>query len=519
MSQEILASTIEKDYRIFLENDTKNIIVKNNDTNEDLSMSIDQKSVLSVIQKADELDDDWNITELVYYPSFNALYLKCVEYLSTPYCDGWNYKVNEIDSWDSVEQKILSKGDKVQLYFQPWGDPDVQLSFQIDVYAKSGRRAQQKAIIEEPQKIEINLEKLINFIETNIKNNDEYMPEMYVDWAIIGLASQDKERALKYLDFYKNKENTEYLTDNIRRSITLLSLGQNPYTFEGKNHIQKIIEKFDGEQFGEKTLINDDIFSLIVLQNVGYFYSDLEVQKSLNFILKIQNENGSISNSADMTSAYIQALKKFENEREEIKESLNKAKSYLESSQGQNGSWNDSVSSTAWVLQALSLYENDLKTKYENAYLFIAKNQQDDGGILNQNETMQNRVWASAYTIPAILEKPWTQIMSSFEKELQQELSITQNQTETFFEKEKTGEVLGEGVFKFSQSMKLGTRSSEVVELQKRLSQEGFLEKHITGYFGFLTRNAVRDYQKVNPPLKIDGVVGPLTIKMLNGEN
>ncbi len=79
------------------------------------------------------------------------------------------------------------------------------------------------------------------------------------------------------------------------------------------------------------------------------------------------------------------------------------------------------------------------------------------------------------------------------------------------------GEVLGIEKFKFNTDLYFGMRSDEVKELQKRLISEGLLKPGtLGGYFGIFTKNAVVAYQKANIPLKIDGIVGPLTRQVLN---
>lgn len=78
------------------------------------------------------------------------------------------------------------------------------------------------------------------------------------------------------------------------------------------------------------------------------------------------------------------------------------------------------------------------------------------------------------------------------------------------------GEVLGAEKFIFTQYMRRGLKGSEVPELQKRLTSEGFYSGPIDGKFGVLTDQAVRAYQKANPPLKIDGIVGVKTRAVLN---
>ena len=62
---------------------------------------------------------------------------------------------------------------------------------------------------------------------------------------------------------------------------------------------------------------------------------------------------------------------------------------------------------------------------------------------------------------------------------------------------------------------KLGVEHPEVVKLQSRLMELGFLrESKPTNYFGSLTDAAVKAYQ-TKEGLAVDGIVGPITFKRL----
>ncbi len=80
----------------------------------------------------------------------------------------------------------------------------------------------------------------------------------------------------------------------------------------------------------------------------------------------------------------------------------------------------------------------------------------------------------------------------------------------------EVGKVLGAEKFIFTQNMKLGSKDGEVDELQKFLNDAGYDCGAVDGVFGTKTDACVRAFQKANPPLKIDGIVGPLTRAVLN---
>jgi peptidoglycan hydrolase-like protein with peptidoglycan-binding domain len=59
-----------------------------------------------------------------------------------------------------------------------------------------------------------------------------------------------------------------------------------------------------------------------------------------------------------------------------------------------------------------------------------------------------------------------------------------------------SGEVLGVSTFVFNKNLGFGDRNSDVIELQKRLTNEGLFTASTTGYFGTTTKNAVIKYQE-----------------------
>jgi len=78
-------------------------------------------------------------------------------------------------------------------------------------------------------------------------------------------------------------------------------------------------------------------------------------------------------------------------------------------------------------------------------------------------------------------------------------------------------EVLGEEVFRFNTDLRFGMQNDDVSELQKRLQKEGFFKfDKITGFFGPITKQAVKDYQKAKGVAYITGFCGPLTRAELN---
>ncbi len=76
-------------------------------------------------------------------------------------------------------------------------------------------------------------------------------------------------------------------------------------------------------------------------------------------------------------------------------------------------------------------------------------------------------------------------------------------------------QVTSEEVFRFTTNLSYGMRGEAVTELQKRITAEGAYYGPITGYFGRLTLDGVKVYQKMKG-LAASGFVGESTRNILN---
>jgi len=269
-----------------------------------------------------------------------------------------------------------------------------------------------------------NVSKAIQYL-TNLQEIDGSFggSDLYTDWTAIAFGALDgddslqlnnsKEKILTY--FNSHNKLSSILTDNERRVMALLALGQNPYSFNGVNYIDAITSSFDGTQFGDVNLINDDIFALISLSKVGYTVDDDIFIKDIIFIISKQKSNGSFEESVDMTAATIQALKPLE-KNNGVFETIIKANNYLVSEQKNNGSWNNSVFSTSWATQAMNILGGYWIKSNFTPVDYFAIQQVSDGAVLPISETIENRIWATSYAIPAVLDRSWGAIMHHVSK-------------------------------------------------------------------------------------------------------
>jgi len=261
-------------------------------------------------------------------------------------------------------------------------------------------------------------QKAIDFLTTQQKDDGSFGVDLYTDWITLALAGGNyQNQVLKLIKYFEKSKAAASLTDYERHAMALLSLGLNPYDTNGENYIQKIITSFDGKQFGDPNENNDDVFALIVLQNVGYDQNEPMIKSDVDFILTTQSEDGSWNSSVDMTGATIEALSSF-SPTPGVGESLKKAENFLKQSQKENGGWNDSPSSTAWALEGILAMNEKMEdwTKNNNTPLdYFATIQDTDGGVKDEN--LQNKIWETAYVSSVLSGNSWNQIMQKFNKQ------------------------------------------------------------------------------------------------------
>ncbi len=254
---------------------------------------------------------------------------------------------------------------------------------------------------------------------------------LFSDWSAIALGSYGQNTATKDLlaQYLKTDPNPgTSATDWERRAMALMALGINPYSGTKTDYITNIMETYTNNQFGDVTLINDDIFALFPLLKAGYTADDKEIKNSVQFILTRQLPNGAWE-SPDLTAAAIQSLSQVTS-LPGVPEALTKAKQYLKIHVKSDGRIGDNTFSTSWGIQAIfALGEQENDWKLPNGATpseYLANQQNTDGGMETSSVAKNDRIWSTAYAIPAILHKPWSNTLVSFNKP-----TTIQNQTTT----------------------------------------------------------------------------------------
>lgn len=278
--------------------------------------------------------------------------------------------------------------------------------------------------------------KAFDFLIAQQKENGSFGEDLYNDWVALALASGNyQEQTIKLVKYFGDlKMKDASLTDYERHAMATMSLGLNPYNTNGENYIGKIINSFDGKQFGDVNEDNDDIFALIVLSNAGYTQDEKIISDDIAFILSKQQDNGSWDSSVDMTGASIEALTVFNQNTDPLLTSpltgggvvanaLTKAKEFLKQNQKDTGGW-DNASSTAWALEGIIALNEKPEDWIKNGNTpldYLSTMQDVDGGIKNlsarlEGENIKNKIWETAYVISVLSGKTWNQIMQKFDK-------------------------------------------------------------------------------------------------------
>ena len=358
--------------------------------------------------KAEGIIDDYKITK---YPI--GLFVDSINNIkdSNSY---WALYLNDIyeESRGLIDLPLVA-GDKVSLVYLDFGGKELGPRVDINIGALTSHSSYSNGgssitnIVSENKIFSIP-----NALDFLLQNRID--SSFYIDWVAIAAGAGDnrnlKSSIINYLK--SNSINSEVVTDYERRAMALMALGINPYNETNVNYIKKIIDSFDGMQIGNNSFYNDDIFGLIVLSKAGYSENDGIISKTVSFVLSKQSSNGSWG-SVDMTAAAIEALNNYKS-LNDVEGSILKGEVYLKGQQKEDGSFGN-TSSTSWAIQALFLNESN-SAQVDSGIKYLASKQDADGGLEKDNN-IDNRVWITSYTVPAILKLSWNNILKSFPKQ------------------------------------------------------------------------------------------------------
>ena len=259
----------------------------------------------------------------------------------------------------------------------------------------------------------------LNFLKSRQSGNGEIGDLPTTAWAAMAIcaAGQDTKRwnnIPEYLQKHVGSLDPEKATDWERHALAVVACGENPRNFGGVDFVEKIEEFYDGEQIGDKNLLNDDFWGIISLISCGVDKESSIIQNVRRYIIEHQNEDGgwgvgtSGASDVDSTSAAIMALIACGESRSS--DVVQKGLDFLRSKQSSDGgftSWGTSNSaSTSWAVMAISAAGENPDNWIKNGkspvdYLLSLQN--DDGSFRWNESIDMNPEWMTSYAIPALL--------------------------------------------------------------------------------------------------------------------
>lgn len=117
------------------------------------SHDVDARSVLAILYALDQNEDSFKISDLSYYSSFSAFYLRCIT-LEEEKCDYWMYEVNNKAPSVGMDSFILSGGEEVEVYFDDsfFGSGDEE---EVEVAGEEEAIEEEEEIILEAEEPEV----------------------------------------------------------------------------------------------------------------------------------------------------------------------------------------------------------------------------------------------------------------------------------------------------------------------------------------------------------------------------
>ncbi|MBI2474577.1 MAG: DUF4430 domain-containing protein [Candidatus Taylorbacteria bacterium] len=197
-------------------------------------------------------------------------------------------------------------------------------------------------------KAQFDTDKALAFLIREQLPDGSFGSDLLNDWVALALGAKDSPAA-DILSLYLVGHPTESttLTDVLRRAMALMALNLNPYMSDGNDYISRIKESFKDGQFGDATLINDDIFAVIVLRKAGLPETDSRLASAVRYIISKQDQKGGWQ-SPDLTAAALQAFSLMPAEPFVV-EARTKALDYLKATLFDDGGYANAFTAS-WVV-------------------------------------------------------------------------------------------------------------------------------------------------------------------------
>lgn len=387
--------------------------------------TLNADSVLSVLNDADLLSDNFSITDLQYYESYGSFYLKCINNK----CDNWQFTVNGNYSSSGMDKNILSGGENVYIYFGPQNkivlsasnintDENLVVTTQKYNYLNDswanrtgvtiGITQPNPNDIWTPNEIETKIvdadgKAVFSNIPVGLYNigvkDDFYFPTEPLtvieppaittggssggnSYTPLPKKSFDIKKAFEFI-LSKQKENGSFGGD-LYTDWVAIALGTTEDYSEQKNKLLKYYSELEPKEYQ----LTDYERHSMALMSLGLNPYNTNNE---NYIKKILTnfdgtQFGDISQNNDDIFALIVLSNAGFTEKDEV---IIKTTEFLISKQNENGSWNNSIDITSAGIVALSVYKDNKITEesIEKAKKYLKEKQNENGGWENISST------------------------------------------------------------------------------------------------------------------------------------
>lgn len=234
------------------------------------------------------------------------------------------------------------------------------------------------------------LQPLLALAEINTSAVNYLKSKSLNDWSAMALSAAGESVNSTPLQSFSGSVATDYA----KRILAAAAVSENPNTFAGLDLVTGLKNKYQSNQIGDTSLLNDDFWGIVALSAAGLPSSDSVIVASKNYILNHQNQDGGFSYSVpgdsdtNDTAAAVMAL--LEAGETGSSTAITNAKAYLSATQNNDAGWGYATSaesdsgSTAWVIAALNKLGESMSNWQKNGTTpnqYLLTLQTSDGGF------------------------------------------------------------------------------------------------------------------------------------------
>lgn len=202
--------------------------------------------------------------------------------------------------------------------------------------------------------------------------------------SLIEYLQNDPENSILGMPSWTNPDGLDNVDDFAWMILVISAVGEDPTDYGGVNYLVMLESYYDGNQFQDTDIVEDDALAILALTACGADNRKM-VSSAANYIRDRQNEDGgwsSFSEDSDIkvTSLVIQALVAAGDDDKEV---IDKALNYTKNMQEEDGGFSDAITTSYVIMAITAAGENpDYLTRNNNNLIdYLLDLQQDDGSF------------------------------------------------------------------------------------------------------------------------------------------